>query len=69
MPSLSNDYKNVVICTLLLNESLLKLGEYEDFQEKYREAREAARLNNVDYGGVEIADSEYRIGRELLNNP
>ena len=48
----AKEYENVVVCTLLLSECALNQMNKNDFSNKYREARETAKLHNIDYGGV-----------------
>ena len=52
----AKEYKNVVVCTLLLSECALNEMRKDDFSNKYREARETAKLHNIDYGGIKIAN-------------
>lgn len=62
----AKQYRNVTICTILLSECALSLGDNENFRNLYSTAHEIVKLHKINFTGVEIADSEYRIGQRLL---
>ena len=55
-----------MICILLLSECALNQNSKDSFKEEHREAKEIADMHKINFGGIEIADSEYRIGQILL---
>ena len=66
----AKQYKNAAICSVLLGECALSEGDNEGFTKEYDGAVEIVKLHKINFGGVEIADSEYRIGLKLLKrNP
>ena len=66
----AKQYKSAAICSVLLGECALSEGDNEIFTKQYKEAKKIVELHKINFGGVEIADSEYRIGLKLLKqNP